>query len=151
LAEVDVSEVGLSRAHQHPFYRISLKSAPPPQITLAAYGYMAHLALQTLHTLAYEHEIFCDLLIPTQLAPFELTPLFDSVRWTGRLLAIEEGTLSLGWGAEVLARAAEALGSELKKAGRLAARETVIPAALSLEAACLPDAEDIIARVREMV
>jgi len=151
LTEYCVSEVGLSRGLRQPFYQFSLASAPPPQLTLAAYGYMAHLALEALHTLAYEHEIFCDLLVPTQLAPFDLSPLFDSVRRTGRLLAVEEGTPSLGWGAEALARTAEALGSSLKKAGRLAALESVIPAAPSLEASCLPDGADIIAKAREMV
>ncbi len=151
LSEYDLSEVGLSAGLQQPFYKLTLKSPPPPQLTLAAYGYMAHLAMEALHTLAYEYEVFCDLLIPTQLAPFALAPLFDSVRWTGRLLAVEEGTLSLGWGAEVLARTAEALGAGLIKAARLAAKETVVPAAPSLEAACLPGVADIIAKAREMV
>jgi len=151
LLEYDLQEVGIATGCQQPFYKLSLASAPPSQLTLAAYGYMAHLALEALHTLAYEHEIFCDLLVPTQLAPFELSPMFDSVRRTGRLLAVEEGTFSLGWGAEVLARTAEALGSGLRKAGRVAARETVIPAAPSLEAACLPDSADIVTKAREMV
>ncbi len=57
----------------------------------------------------------------------------------------------MGWGAEVLARTAEALGGGLISAGRLAAREGVVPTAPDLEADCLPDVEDIITRVREMV
>jgi len=150
LDEYEVSEAHTGYTGSY-FYKITLKSAPPAQVTLAAYGYMAHLALKALYTLAYEEEIFCELLVPTQLVPFELDPLFDSVHRTGRLLAVEEGTLSLGWGAEVLARSVEALGAGLKTAGRLAAKETVIPASPVLEADCLPVTEDIIARVREMV
>ena len=134
-----------------PFYSLRLKAAPAATVTLAAYGYMAYLALEAAHKLAYEYEIFCELLVPTQLAPFELGPLYASVGRTGRLLTIEEGTLSLGWGAEVLARTAEALGQHLKKAGRLAAREGVVPAAPDLEADCLPGTDDIIARVQAMV
>jgi pyruvate dehydrogenase E1 component beta subunit len=134
-----------------PFYTLRLKSAPAGEITLAAYGYMAHLALDAVYKLAYEHEIFCELLVPTQLAPFELGPLFASVARTGRLLTVEEGTFSLGWGAEILARTSEAIGPGLKQAGRLAAQEGVIPVAPSLETACLPGIADIIARVREMV
>ena len=151
LDEYAVSDINSASGAGYPFYKLSLKSAPPAQVTLAAYGYMAHLALEALHTLAYEDEIFCDLLVPTQLAPFELDPLFDSACRTGRLLTVEEGTHSLGWGAEVIARTAEVLGSGLKAASRIAARETVIPAAPVLEADCLPDTHDIIARVREMV
>jgi pyruvate/2-oxoglutarate/acetoin dehydrogenase E1 component len=154
--EQDLSEYLLSAHHiggdfDRPFYSLSLKSAPAAQITLAAYGYMAQLALDALHQLAYEDEIFCELLVPTQLAPFELAPLFDAVARTGRLLTIEEGTLSLGWGAEVLARTAEALDGKLKKTGRLAAREGVIPVAPELETESLPGTADIIQRVREMV
>lgn len=151
LAEYEVVETATASPNWQPFYKLSLKSAPASQITLTAYGYMAHLALKAMHALAYEDEIFCELLVPTRLAPFELSPLFESVKRTTRLLAIEEGTLSLGWGAEVLARTAEALGPGMIKAGRLAAKETVIPTAPDLEADCLPDAGDIITRVREMV
>jgi len=112
---------------------------------------MAKLAMDAVYTLGYQHEIFCELLVPTQLAPFELAPLFQSVRQTGRLLTIEEGTLSLGWGAEVLARASEALGPGLKSASRLAAKETVVPASPRLEAEVLPGVHDILQKVQEIV
>ncbi|MFU8827208.1 MAG: alpha-ketoacid dehydrogenase subunit beta [Brevefilum sp.] len=151
LAEYALTGEGIPGGFPAPFYTVRLKSAPAVQITLAAYGYMAQIALEALHALAYQHEIFCELMVPTQLVPFELGPLFDSVGRTGRLLTVEEGTFSLGWGAEVLARTAEALGPGLKAAGRLAASEGVIPVAPDLEAACLPDVDDIVARVREMV
>ena len=134
-----------------PFYRLALQSAPAPRLTLAAYGFMAHLAMEAMLALAYEHEIFCDLLVPTCLAPFHLAPLFEAVAGTGRLLTLEEGSLSLGWGAEVLARTAQALGPKLRQAGRLAGAESVIPAAPALEAACLPDTADIVAKAREMI
>lgn len=151
LAEYALTVEGSPGGVSEPFYTFKLKSAPAGQITLAAYGYMAQIALEAVHALAYHHEIFCELMVPTQLAPFELGPLYESVGRTGRLLTIEEGTFSLGWGAEVLARTAEALGPGLKAAGRLAASEGVIPVAPNLEAACLPDVDDVVARVREMV
>jgi acetoin:2,6-dichlorophenolindophenol oxidoreductase subunit beta len=155
-SDQDLAEYSLSAHHMggdidRPFYSLCLKSAPAAQITLAAYGYMAQLALDALYQLAYEDEIFCELLVPTQLAPFDLTPLFDAVARTGRLLTIEEGTFSLGWGAEVLASTAEVLGSGLRTAGRLAAKEGVIPVAPDLEAESLPGTADIVRRVREMV
>ncbi len=151
LAEVILREVGAARGLDFPIFTLEIKGAPPPRVTLAAYGYMAHLALEAMETLAYGHEIFCEVVVPTLLAPFALDPVFDSVRQTGRLLAVEEGTLTLGWGAEVLARTAEALGPRLHTAQRLAAREAPIPSAPALEADCLPDVEDIVTRVLEMV
>lgn len=151
LAEYDCVETNPAGDFPTPTYTLSLRGAPEPQLTLAAYGYMAHLALEALRTLAYEDEIFCELVVPTRLAPFDLTPLDRSARRTGRLLTLEEGTLSLGWGAEVLARVAETLGPELKHAGRVAAREKVIPVAADLEAECLPGVTAILAKAREMV
>jgi len=151
LGEFELAEFPTTGNSSFPFYQFTLRSAPHPQITLAAYGYMAHLALEAALHLAYDDEIFCEVLIPTQLSPFELAPLYDSVRRTSRLLTIEEGTLTLGWGAEVLARTAETLGPETKLASRLGAAGAVVPAAPDLEEACLPGSEDIITRVREMV
>ena len=151
LAEYSLTSESCTSDIEAPLYALRLTAAPPAEITLAAYGYMAHLALDAMYRLAYEHEIFCELLVPTRLAPFELGPLFDSVGHTGRLLTVEEGTFSLGWGAEVLARTAEALGAGLKQAARLAACEGVIPVAPDLETSCLPGIDEIVARVREMV
>lgn len=121
-----------------PQYRLSVKGAPAPALSLVAYGYMAELSRQAMLKLAYEHEIFTELLIPTDLKAFE--PSLS----TSRLLVIEEGTLTLGWGAEVLSRTVEALGSRLSIAHRLAARDLPIPASGALEALVLPGVADII-------
>lgn len=125
--------------------RLTLRAAPPPTISIAAYGYMAELARQAMLRLAYEHEIFTELLIPTDITTFDLRPS------TACLLTIEEGTFSLGWGAEVLARASESMGSRLKKARRVAARELPIPASGPLEQAVLPGVEEIVQAVQMMV
>jgi pyruvate/2-oxoglutarate/acetoin dehydrogenase E1 component len=133
-----------------PTYVLSICDAPPPILTITAYGYMAELARQAVSLLAYEHEIFTELVVPTQLAPFTIEPILESVRHTGRLLAIEEGTLTLGWGAEVITRTIESLGSRLKAARRLAARNLPIPASGFLEAAVLPGVDEIVQAAHEM-
>lgn len=135
---------GTTRTPWAPAYSLILRAAPPPSLTIAAYGYMAELARQAARQLAYEQEIFTELVILTQLAPCSIQPVLDSLKRTKRLLAVEEGTLTLGWGAEVLARAAEALGPGLQACGRVAARETPVPASGALENSILPGAVDII-------
>jgi pyruvate/2-oxoglutarate/acetoin dehydrogenase E1 component len=125
-------------------FTLALKESPAPRLTLAAYGYMSELARQAALQLAYEHEIFCELVVLTQLAPCEVEPVLASVRRTGRLLAVEEGAFSWGWAAEVVARAAEALGPSLRAARRLGAAEHPIPASGPLEAAALPGVEEIV-------
>ncbi len=134
-----------------PAYQVTVRGAPPASLTLVSYGYMAELARQAMYTLAYEHEIFVELIVLTQLAPPELNPVFASLRQTSRLLTIEEGTLTMGWGAEVVARAAERLGGQLRAASRVAALDLPIPASGALEGKILPAVGDIIQTAQKMV
>ncbi len=139
---------------QAPAYAFTVRGAPPPSLTLAAYGYMADLARQAITRLAYECEIFAELVIPTRLAPMDaaaFSPVLDSARHTGRLLVIEEGTYTAGWGAEILARSLEHLGPRLKSARRVAAREVPVPASVALEQTALPGVDTILQIAIQMV
>ena len=142
---IDNSEDNLLQPTSYaPTYRLTLTDAPPPTLTMATYGYMAELALEACLKLAYEEEVFTELVISTQLAPFITAPIFDSVRETHRLVVIEEGGRTLGWGAEVLAQGAETLGKQLTYANRVAALDLPLPASGQLEKMILPDIQDII-------
>ena len=148
LGEFTLRSHSLGNSPAAPAYSLTIRGAPTPTLTIAAYGYMAELARQAVLRLAYDDEIFAELVVLTQLAPFDLQPILDSAAQTGRLLTVEEGTLSLGWGSEVLARGSETLGRQLKAAQRLAAAELPVPASGPLEAAALPGVEEIIQAVR---
>jgi pyruvate/2-oxoglutarate/acetoin dehydrogenase E1 component len=136
----------------YPTFQLSVQGAPTASLTVAAYGHMSSLARQAILDLAYEYEIFCELIVSTQLSPFQpgMKVINESVRKTQHLLTVEESSLSLGWGAEVIARTAEALGSQLNSAQRVAAVETPIPASGSLEEAALPGIQDIISAAQEI-
>jgi pyruvate/2-oxoglutarate/acetoin dehydrogenase E1 component len=127
-----------------PTYSLAMRGAPDPTLTIAAYGYMADLARQAVSRLAYEHELFARLVVPTQLSPFNVEPILSSTRQTKAILAVEEGTLSLGWGAEVLARLSENHGLGSIWAERLAAEEVPVPSSGSLESTVLPGVDQII-------
>jgi pyruvate/2-oxoglutarate/acetoin dehydrogenase E1 component len=145
LQTITGQEVKERKQEHSPLYRLTVKGAPAPTLTLAAYGYMAELARQAMLKLAYEYEIFTELIIPTDLSAFDLHPS------TPRLLAIEEGTRTLGWGAEIVARAVDVPGARLMTARRLAARDLPIPASGPLEALVLPGVHDIIQAARAAV
>lgn len=145
------SRPGLDAQAYAPAYHLQIRGAPPAQLTIATYSYMAHLARGALLQLAYAHEIFAELVILTQLAPFTPAPVLESLEQTKRLLVLEEGTQTLGWGAEVVALAAGALGPRLLAARRLAAQDSPIPASGPLEAVVLPDIGGIIETAKRMV
>jgi pyruvate/2-oxoglutarate/acetoin dehydrogenase E1 component len=151
LSILDSSEFGVQRSgNRYPAYRLKISGAPPPALTITAYGYMAELARQAVRRLAFEDEIFADLVVPTQLSPFDLDLLLESLAETGCLLTLEEGSHTHGWGAEVVAHAVEIHGPRLQ-AKRLASRDMPVPASGPLEKSVIPNVEDIIQATREMI
>ena len=96
-----------------------------------------------------EYEIFAEIVLFTQLSPFNLEPLFDSLQLTRKLITVEEGTLTLGWGAEVAARATETINS--LQIRRVAALDFPVANARTLEDAILPSQESIMQAALSLV
>jgi pyruvate/2-oxoglutarate/acetoin dehydrogenase E1 component len=147
--EAELSEFDLQQSGST--YLLAVRGAPQPDVTVAAYGYMAHLARKLLLSLAYEAEIFVELVIPTCLSPLDMQPILGSLERSQRLITLEEGTFTLGWGAEVLAQAASTLGPRLKAARRVATADLPIPASGPLESAVLPGESAIRAAIWDIL
>lgn len=128
----------------YPAVSVRIAGAPRAGITIATYGYMADLVLEAIWRLAMEQEVFAEVIVPTCLSPFDPEAIVGSFQRTGRLLTVEEATVTLGWGSEVLSRVAEA-GSNGSRfvARRLGAKDLPIPSSRPLENAVLPSVQDI--------
>ena len=124
----------------------TVRLSPPdsPQLTVVALGGIAADTEEALNRLFLEHEATADLFLPTQLYPFNIECLMDSLRSTGRLLVVEEGQGFASVGTEIVARASELLGPALRAVSRVAAAEHAIPAARPLEQASLPGVDRIL-------
>jgi pyruvate/2-oxoglutarate/acetoin dehydrogenase E1 component len=120
----------------------TLRSTENARLTIACYGYNFELARAAALDLMMEHEVFSEIIIFSQLSPFDLEPLFLSLARTRKLLTIEEGTMSLGWGAEVTARSVERMDG--LRVRRVAALDLPIANAKSLEDNILPSVVDIV-------
>ena len=160
LEEKDLSDYEIERSgadtHYAASFLLRLRQSPKARFTLVAYGYMAELAREALNRLAFEEEIFGELYVAGQISPLPENQklsdmLMQSVKKTGVLLSVEEGTLSYAWGAEILARAAKHFGSHTIKMDRVGAADQTIPASVAMEAKVLPSIEDIMAAARAMV
>ncbi len=113
-------------------------------LALVTYGGMAEIAAEAAEKLLLEHELSVEVVVVAELAPFDPDCLEASlVRAGGRLLTAEEGTLPAGWGAEVVAACAER-GWLRGRVGRVAARNTPVPAARELEEQVLPQVADVV-------
>ncbi len=113
--------------------------------TIVTYGGMTPIALDAATELVLEHEIFCEVVVLSQLLPLDLAPVLESVARTGALVTAEEGTLTGGVGAEIAARVQELAWSDLRQPiRRVAARDGIVPSARPLEDAMLPSARDLV-------
>jgi pyruvate/2-oxoglutarate/acetoin dehydrogenase E1 component len=135
-------QLTLSTPDPYPVVTLRFAGADTASLTLVTYGYNAELAREAALRLAYEHEIFAEIVVFSQLAPFHLAPLYQSLRRTRRLLTVEEGTFSLGWGAEVAARAAQEIPG--CKIARVAAQDLPIANSKTLEDGILPSVDSIL-------
>ena len=88
--------------------------------------------------------MFVEVIVPAQLNPFDAAPVLESLGNSGRLLTVEEGSVSLGWGSEVVSQTMERWrGKRGFTARRLGARDMPIPTSKPLEDAVLPSVQDI--------
>ena len=86
------------------------------------------------------------------LAPIDWDAIYRSVRKTSRLLVVHEDTLTHGFGAEIAARAAGELFSDLDApVGRLAALDTWVGYNPGLEAEILPQVPGLIREAERLL
>ncbi len=112
-------------------------------ITLVAYSRMVHEALRAADALA-EHGAEATVIDLRSLAPLDLDTVAASVDQTGRVVVIEEGSLTGGVAAEISARINEECFDLLAAPpARVAARDVPIPAAEALEQAVIPGWREI--------
>lgn len=124
---------------------------PGDRVTIVANLLMVHRSLQAAKLLEQEG-IEVEVIDVRTLVPLDEQTIFTSVRKTGRLIVVEEDNLTGGWGAEVVARVADAcLGSLEAPIRRVAAPDTPVPFAPIMENRYIPSVERILAAVRSVL
>ncbi|MFQ5665247.1 MAG: alpha-ketoacid dehydrogenase subunit beta [Candidatus Binatia bacterium] len=120
-------------------------------VTVVTYSYYVGVALQAAAELA-GMGIEAEVLDLRTLVPMDTNAIVASVSKTGRLVCVEEGTRTGGIGAEIAARVAERAYEYLDAPiRRIAAADTPIPFSQPLEQAALPQLDDIVGTVCELL
>ena len=115
-------------------------------VTVVTYGATLPRSLQAAHRLERERGISAEVLDLRTLNPYDFEAIAQSVRKTSRVLIVHEDMLSWGYGAEIAARIAGELFHDLDApVERLAAKDTFVAYQPLLEAAILPQADDVFA------
>jgi pyruvate/2-oxoglutarate/acetoin dehydrogenase E1 component len=121
------------------------------ELVIISYGYAASLAVEAASRLLLENEILVEVNVVSILKPFLLKSLKSSINKCRRVLIVEEGHLSHGWGAEISARIGEEFFGELDAPiRRVAAKETIIPSSKLQEIKVLPSVDDIVTVAKEL-
>lgn len=120
-------------------------------VTIVTYSKMLEVSLKAAESLAKEG-IQAEIVDLRSLRPLDMEPVIASFKKTNRAVIVEEGWLSYGVGSEVAARiyeqAFDYVDAPIK---RVAQKEVPLPYNRRLEQAALPQVEDVIRAVKEVL
>lgn len=121
-------------------------------VTIVVYGGMLPLVEEAVQAILALEKIGFEMVVPLCIKPLGLEPIFHSVRRTGRLIIVEEGTMAWGWGAELAAQAVDKEFLSLEAPiRRVSALDVPIPSAKPLEEHVLPSSRDIERAILEVL
>jgi pyruvate dehydrogenase E1 component beta subunit len=120
-------------------------------VTVVTYSKGLELSLKAAEELAKEG-IEIEVVDLRCLRPLDMGPVLESFKKTNRAVVVEEGWKSYGVGSEILARIyEEAFDYVDAPIRRVAQKEVPLPYNRTLEQAALPQVEDVIAAVKEVL
>ncbi|MPZ51242.1 MAG: alpha-ketoacid dehydrogenase subunit beta [Acidimicrobiia bacterium] len=121
-------------------------------ITIATYSLMTIKTLEAAEQLAGEG-VDVEVIDLRTVRPLDIEPVRESVKKTGRLVVAHEAPVPVAVGAEVVAGVVEsdALDYLLAPVKRVGAMDVPVPYAKELEAAVIPQVDDVVDAVREVM
>jgi pyruvate dehydrogenase E1 component beta subunit len=134
-----------------PVVELDLKSQVPKvikdgaDITLVAAGFSTQLALEAAEKLK-NHDVSAEVIDVRVLSPLSPTVILDSVKKTGRLIAIDGGWAPAGFSSEIITVVTESIQPALLKSSprRVTLPFAPAPAAANLERIYYPTSEDVV-------
>lgn len=120
-------------------------------VTIVTYSKMLEVSLKAAEQLSQEG-IEAEIVDLRTLRPLDMSPVIESFKKTNRAVIVEEGWRSYGVGAEVAARIyEEAFDYVDAPIQRIAQKEVPLPYNRALEQMALPQIEDVIRAVKEVL
>lgn len=120
-------------------------------LTVVTWGALVQRSLEAADRLARERGVEAEVIDLRTIAPLDEETIFASVRKTGKAIIVAEENVSSGFGGEVAARIVdecfEWLDAPVRRCGSL---DTWVGYAPVLEAAILPQTDDVVAALEEL-
>ena len=125
---------------------------PGKDVTIVTYSKMLEVSLKAAEQLSKEAGIEAEIIDLRTLRPLDTEPVIESFKKTNRAVIVEEGWKSYGVGAEISSRIYEqAFDYADAPVKRVAQDEVPLPYNRTLEQMALPQVEDVIAAVKEVL
>ena len=121
------------------------------EVTLVCYGGTTEIALQASYELFLEKEISCRIIVFSKLNEINEEILKSLMADSGPILTIEESNKFFGFGSEIGTILKEDKRFHLRKFKRLASRDSIIPASISLEKDALISSQKIKDNINEIL
>jgi 2-oxoisovalerate dehydrogenase E1 component len=132
-----------------PTLHFSLSVDDTPQVCIFTYGRNIPLALEVAKTLLIEDEILVDVIAPSLLSPLPTKEIMQFMSNSPIIVTLEEGTKSMGWGAEVIAEI-RANSKDVNKSIRIATPDLPIPSSKPMELQMVPSRDSVIKEIRSL-
>jgi pyruvate dehydrogenase E1 component beta subunit len=124
---------------------------PGRDVTIITYSKMLDASLKAAEQLSKE-DIEAEVVDLRTLRPLDMEPVIDSFKKTNRAVVVEEGWRSYGVGSEIASRIyEEAFDYVDAPVQRVAQKEVPLPYNRNLEQLALPQVEDVIRAVKEVL
>ena len=122
-----------------PVIKLEVIENEKADVTIVTYGGMVEQVCEAAWNVFMEEEIICNILAPSRIKPVGFMEIESEIKTSGKILTVEEGIRSGGWGAEVIAGLHErATGNYRFNADRVGASELPIPSSRHQELEVLP-------------
>jgi 2-oxoisovalerate dehydrogenase E1 component len=121
---------------------LSLVESGTPEAAVICHGGSVPLALEASRELLMEHELVCDVIVPSVLSPLPLDEIAGFAEGCPRVVTFDEGPRAGAWGGQVVSRLAER--GPARTYAVVAAPDTPIPSSKALEEQLLPDVQTLV-------
>lgn len=130
---------------------VSKVQRPGRDVTIVTYSKMLEISIKAADQLAKEG-IEVEIVDLRTLRPLDMDPVLESFKKTNRAVIVEEGWRSYGVGSEIASRIYEGAFDYVDAPiQRVAQQEVPLPYNQALEQSALPQVEDVIKAVKEVV
>jgi 2-oxoisovalerate dehydrogenase E1 component beta subunit len=120
-------------------------------VSVITWGAMVYTAAEAAKQLEAD-DVSVEIVDLRSVAPWDKQAVLESIRKTSKVLVLHEDTHTGGFGAEIAATIAEEAFEDLDgPVKRLTAPDTPVPFSPPLEKAFIPQVEDVVKSLRELV